>query len=320
MLATLLLPPAGPIAAAVAAGLVGVLAIALLLGHRGWPRGARDASEDDAHGSTTKDLRIKALFIHPIKSCRFIPVQQSAYDTSGLQYDRTWLIVNADDHRFNTARELPQMVLIQPSIHRDTNELRICIPRSSAPGEAEADVVSTPLDPSADFLARCPVLRNIQIWKHKNQDGFAVSSEADAALTRFFGRPVRLVRKGPTPRDVYGGDGDPEGVLTRLGRAIRPAAQDLNTRSVRFQDFLPMLITTDASLEHLRQSLLRSVWPAAPVPVRDAEAAAQLSQGEFDVRSWQLPLGKVDRALWTRTYQHLYLTLAFPSTSVIGSF
>lgn len=128
---------------ALLAGLAGVLVllVALALRSRKSAAKAESAEGPDVHQSLTKDLRIKALFIHPIKSCRFIQVQESEYDLSGLRYDRTWLIVNADNHRFNTARDLPQMILIEPSLHPETNELRIRIPYS--PTSDQATVVST---------------------------------------------------------------------------------------------------------------------------------------------------------------------------------
>lgn len=156
-----------------------------------------------------------------------------------------------------------------------------------------------PLNPSDEFLANCPVLTGIEIWKDKDQDGYAVSAEADEALTRFFGRAVRLVRKGPTPRRLVGKLGDPELVLNQLGDQVEPPAVDLEHRSVRFQDFLPFLITTDASLEHLRQSLLRSVYPTDTWSKSDIKIADQLSRGEYEVRSWSLPLAKIDKSLWT---------------------
>lgn len=288
-----------PVLLALVLGLIGVAGLLTVRQRREFTRAQE---ERDIYGSTTKDVKIKSLFIHPIKSCGYISLNESEYDASGLRYDRTWLIINADNKRFNTARDLPQIVLIRPSLHPETNELKIRIPFSKAPDEKEATVVSTPLNPSAEFLNSCEILSGITIWAHSQQDGYAVSKEADDALTRFFGRDVRLVRKGPTPRVTQGEEADPDGTLARWGTRTAVSAQDLDKRSsVRFQDFLPMLIATDASMEHLRQSLLRSIHPSGPIDSQDEIVARTVGKGEYEIKSWSLPLQKIDTSVWTRT-------------------
>jgi uncharacterized protein YcbX len=62
-------------------------------------------SSDQAH--------IAQLWIHPVKSCAAVAVQEAQLMPTGLQWDREWMVVDARGH-FVTQRELPQLALIQP--------------------------------------------------------------------------------------------------------------------------------------------------------------------------------------------------------------
>jgi len=72
--------------------------------------------------------QIDQLWIHPVKSCAGLSLQAARLTPTGLQWDRHWMVV---DHEggFVTQRELPRMVLIQPSFESDQLVLR-------APGRA----------------------------------------------------------------------------------------------------------------------------------------------------------------------------------------
>lgn len=109
------------------------------------------------------------------------------------------------------------MVLIEPKIDETTGTLNISIPVKEK-GEAPL-VISTPLNPTPAELADYELVTNITIWESKvhllpncflslfltriyiQVDGYAVSKEADVALSLYFGKPVRLVRKGPLRRE-----------------------------------------------------------------------------------------------------------------------
>lgn len=147
--------------------------------------------------SIHKQIRITQLLVHPIKSCRGTSVAETSFDEGGLRYDRSWLIIDANTKKFQTARDLPHMVTIVPKMDLTNNELSIEIPlRERGKGTA---VVKTPLDPSKDEVDKMELVQGIEIWGSIT-DGYAVSKEADEVLSVFFGKQVRLVRKGPAVR------------------------------------------------------------------------------------------------------------------------
>ncbi|KAG8727203.1 hypothetical protein FRC12_022715, partial [Ceratobasidium sp. 428] len=62
------------------------------------------------------DIHITKLLVHPIKSCRGISIPESRYTPQGLQFDRQYLIIEADTHKCITARQISKMVLIETAI------------------------------------------------------------------------------------------------------------------------------------------------------------------------------------------------------------
>lgn len=112
--------------------------------------------------SIQKDIRIKQLFVHPIKSCRGTSVLETHFDKGGFRYDRSWLIIDASTKRFQTARDLPLMVTIVPKMDQDNNLLSIMIPLHE---KGKGDItVQTPLDPSEEELAKMELVEGIFIW------------------------------------------------------------------------------------------------------------------------------------------------------------
>lgn len=195
--------------------------------------------------SLAKDIVVSEILIHPIKSCKGTSVKQTAYDHAGLQYDRTWLIIDSDTKKFYTARELPKMVLIHPVVDHTASELAIHIPQSETGNPAATVRVS--LDPSQEELDKCELIEGITIWA-SNVNGYAVSDQADQLLSKYFGKSVRLVRKGPSPRPS--GPTDPSG------------PKEWNEATVRYQDFYPCLVASVQSLRHVQETLTASVYPS----------------------------------------------------------
>lgn len=126
----------------------------------------------------------QTLYVHPIKSCRGTSVPFARYTKDGLEFDRNWLIIDGTTRKFCTARDLSQMVLIEPHMDQDANELRIKIPlREKGKGDV---TVTTPLVPTEEQLGKMELIEDITIWMHK-VDGYAVSPEADEALSQVSG-------------------------------------------------------------------------------------------------------------------------------------
>ncbi|GJL34584.1 hypothetical protein TUM17576_14040 [Enterobacter hormaechei] len=57
---------------------------------------------------------LSRLFIHPVKSMRGIGLTHALADSSGLSFDRIFMVTEADG-TFITARQFPQMVRFIPS-------------------------------------------------------------------------------------------------------------------------------------------------------------------------------------------------------------
>lgn len=59
-------------------------------------------------------FHIDQLWVYPIKSCAGVRVPRATMLDTGLEWDRTWMVVDAQGG-FVSQRELPRMALIQPS-------------------------------------------------------------------------------------------------------------------------------------------------------------------------------------------------------------
>ncbi|BGP16342.1 hypothetical protein JCM10213_004883 [Rhodosporidiobolus nylandii] len=190
--------------------------------------------------STPKPPTVGELWVYPIKSCRGSQVQESAYGEEGLEYDRQWMIVEAQTHKFLTARTIPKMVLIHPVINRDAGTLDITVP--SASSSAPAQTFSVPLAHPSTYLSPTETASSLDhdfsVWNCDPQDGYIVGSpELLAALSEFMGREVLLIRKGLTRRSVA----DVPGVVHSEG--LDPV--------LGFADFYSLLIASKTSLDEL---------------------------------------------------------------------
>jgi len=65
-------------------------------------------------------MRVKQLFLYPVKSLRGIAVNQAELTHLGLKHDRAWMIID-QNNKFVTQRKFAEMVLIKTSI--DSNFL-----------------------------------------------------------------------------------------------------------------------------------------------------------------------------------------------------
>ncbi|MDZ4358796.1 MAG: MOSC domain-containing protein, partial [Variovorax sp.] len=63
---------------------------------------------------TDVSARIDQLWIYPVKSCAGISLNEAELTETGLAYDRSWMVVDAQGE-FVTQRELPRLALIQPA-------------------------------------------------------------------------------------------------------------------------------------------------------------------------------------------------------------
>src|SRR5438045_3522122 len=98
---------------------------------------------------TDIEVRLAALNVYPVKSCAGVSLDESLLVETGLEFDRTWMVVDAQG-RFVTQRELPRMALIVPT-------LKTCDMVLRAPGMLAMHLALDAVD------APC----RVRVWKHE---------------------------------------------------------------------------------------------------------------------------------------------------------
>ncbi len=166
------------------------------------------------------DVSVQALFVHPIKSCAGVSLDESLLIETGLEFDRAWMVVDPEG-RFVTQRELPRMALIQPSLKTYDLILR-------APGmlalHLSLDTVEQPV--------------RVTVW----DDEVAAYDMGDLCarwFSDFLGRELRVVRFDPEQKRL----------------SDKHWAGDIDAENA-FADGFPLLVTSTASLAELNRRLL----------------------------------------------------------------
>lgn len=177
------------------------------------------------------EARITALWVFPIKSCAGISVQQAVLTPTGLEHDRSWMVVDAECFMV-TQRELPRMVLIQPEfVESDTGLFELVLHASG--------MTSLHLQLNADFPIKARAIK-VRVWDD-DVSAFDMGTEVSKWLTEFLGSslgPLRLVRFDQNHH--------------------RPSnakwTQGLTSHN-QFSDGFPVLVTSTASLDELNNRL-----------------------------------------------------------------
>ena len=163
---------------------------------------------------------ISQLFIHPIKSCAGVPVEQALITPTGLQWDRAWMVVDAQGV-FMTQREHARMALIAPQLDADALLLR-------APGMPELRLpLAVPAGPA----------RSVRVWRDQVA-ARGMGAQAAQWFTQFLGQPCELVRF--------------DGGCTRLASTDWT---DGVAAPVEFADGFPLLVVSRAALDDLNARL-----------------------------------------------------------------
>lgn len=164
------------------------------------------------------------IHIYPVKSLKGIMLESATVEHRGLQYDRRWMVVNADG-QFVTQRELPRMALITPAIEKGILTL-------TAP---DMPPISVPLEMPPGL----PTVL-VRVWRSECQACDA-GDEARAWLSDYLKTRCRLVyMPQATRREVDS--------KYRAGEGI-----------VSFADGFPLLLTGQASLDDLNSRLQKPV-------------------------------------------------------------
>lgn len=177
--------------------------------------------------SDTLACSIASLYLHPVKSCAGIAVDEALLIETGLQLDRAWMVVD-DAGTMITQRDTPRLALVRITLRGDDMVLR-------APGMLALHV-------SLDAVEQPSRAR---VWDDEVA-AYDMGALAAQWFSDFLGRKARLVRFDPEQKRLsskrWTGDIDAENA---------------------FADGFPILVTSTASLADLNQRL--AARGAAPV-------------------------------------------------------
>ena len=175
---------------------------------------------------------LAALFVHPVKSCAGIALDEALLVETGLDLDRAWMVV--DEHGdMLTQREWPRLALVQPAFKGQDLVLR-------APGMLALHV----------RLDTVEAATRVRVW-----DDVVKAYDMGALAAQWFsdfiggGKRLRLVRFDPEQQRLA----DPRWT----GELQAEAA---------FSDAFPLLVTNRASLDDLNRRL--AARGAAPVTMQ----------------------------------------------------
>lgn len=164
-------------------------------------------------------MQISSLHVYPVKSCRGLTLTEATVCSTGLAWDRHWMITRPDG-RFVTQRELPRMALIETNLTPGSLEL----------SAAHHAVLEVPLQAVGES-------KKVVVWRD-TVAGIDCGEVAAGWLRAVLGEQLRLVRFDPAvPRfsnREYTGD---------------VAAQ------TQFADGYALLIVSEASLADLNARL-----------------------------------------------------------------
>ena len=183
--------------------------------------------------SANDGFALSGLYVYPIKSCGGVALSSATVTTTGLRYDRRWMLVD-EAGEFLSQRRLPRMALISTRFGPE----RLIV---GAPGMPALEVLLRP--ETGDRVDVC-------VWGDAGR-GVPVGDEADRWFGEFLGFPCRLIYK---PDDdvrlvdsAYAKDGDQVGFADAFAFLLISEASlgDLNGRlrePVPMSRFRPNLV------------------------------------------------------------------------------
>ncbi|KAI5813896.1 MOSC N-terminal beta barrel domain-containing protein [Pyronema omphalodes] len=215
------------------------------------PAGTSNLSDQHTYTSsaTSDTIRIKSLFIYPIKSCRGIELNSTSFTRTGFQHDRQFVFaLGPAPYTFITQRSHPKMALIKTSINGD--QLTVSWPgfvkfppfASGGYDWLNRNSFSVPLSSSAYQNAE---KAEVKVWQDKpNSYICPLPKQKLESLARFLEikKPQELVFfRTAEEREVF---------------RCAPRKELLGWQpKVRFQDSYPVSIMNLASVRHVAESL-----------------------------------------------------------------
>ncbi|XP_077979100.1 mitochondrial amidoxime-reducing component 1-like [Glandiceps talaboti] len=175
---------------------------------------------------------LKSIYIHPVKSCRAIELEQGDCGKRGLMYgvlkDRHWMILN-EDNRFRTISHEPSMVLIAPSLSENGDFLLLDAPNMST--------LQIPIDISQIPENEQEIIHT-RLWR-QDVAGKYCGKDAEVWLTKYFGKPMKL---------IYGDD---DIVPREVDKAGRPRKLGKKDDYMIYQEDAGYMLLSDSSLQDL---------------------------------------------------------------------
>jgi uncharacterized protein YcbX len=166
-------------------------------------------------------LQVSQLFVYPIKSLGGIELKSAKVTDRGLEHDRRWMLVDANN-RFLSQREFSQMALLKTAISSEG----IAVRHAHYPEEG----IVVPFVPQIDEVG------SFTIWDDIVK-GRYVSREADDWFSGMLRTPCRLVYM-------------PDETLRETGRKEHSA-----TNITSLSDAYPFLLLGNATMDYLNEQL-----------------------------------------------------------------
>mmetsp|Transcript_24971 Transcript_24971/g.27788 ORF Transcript_24971/g.27788 Transcript_24971/m.27788 type:complete len:320 (+) Transcript_24971:59-1018(+) len=176
----------------------------------------------------SREIKVTELNIYPIKSCCQVRCQKVQIDKYGFEYDREWMVVDDSKYRMVTARQIPKLMLVKPTI--GATSLTI-----NAPDMPTIEVPLAGLENNTAFT--------VGVWKQTSA-GIDQGDEVAAWFTKYLGKSVRLVR---VPRS------NPDLPNLSVGN---PKYHVPNASIITaFSDGFPYLVLSEESLEWVNREV-----------------------------------------------------------------
>ena len=172
------------------------------------------------YDSLMSDVRVEAIHIHPVKSCRRIEVEQADVIATGLKHDREWQIVD-ENGECVTQRKHKILATVETALDGDTVLLSANGNGSTILSREQAAEVSV-----QHLVGRRPV---------RAVDG---GGEAANWISELLGERCRFAS------------------VTDNSDHRAPSSLDLFEQPIAFVDLAPVLLTNLASLKWLQQRAL----------------------------------------------------------------
>lgn len=186
-------------------------------------------SQPPAPPAAELQATLSQLFIYPVKSCAPLALDRALLTDQGLEFDRTWMVVDAQGE-FYSQREFPRLALVQPQLRASDLVLR-------APGMLALHLALDGVEAPA----------RVRLWDEQIE-AWDMGPLAAQWFSDFLGVPARLVRfdpevERPSSRTWTGGE----------------------TALNQFSDGFPLMVISQPSLDELNRRLLAQGQQAVPM-------------------------------------------------------